>query len=86
MKNKELVDIRVTPEEQSVSPVFEIREWLNTMEAASYLKLSVGELLNLCSSGKVPYYKLGRRNRFLMVELRELLLSQRRGPYGNSKK
>lgn len=59
-------------------------EWLTTEEAARYLRLSVGELRNLTSNGKIPYYKLGRRNRYLKCELRELLQKNKRGvPHGN---
>ena len=59
-------------------------EWLNTDQAADYLCLSSGALRNLTSEGKVPYYKLGQRNRYLLDDLRNLLMSQRRGgSHGN---
>ena len=59
-------------------------EWLSTEQAAAYLKISVPTLLNMSSNGHVPYHKLGRRNRYSLAELRELLLSQKRGGfYGN---
>ena len=54
-------------------------EWLNTDEAAKYLKVSVGSLRNLTSSGKIPYYKFERRNRYRLKDLRDLLLSKKRG-------
>jgi excisionase family DNA binding protein len=54
-------------------------EWLTSREAAEYLKISVGTLLNLTSRGAVPFYKFGRRNRYLKSELRRLLLGQKRG-------
>lgn len=56
-------------------------EWMNTEEAARYLRLSVGALRNLTSSGKVPYHKLGRRNRYLLEDLRKLLFDNRRGAF-----
>lgn len=56
-----------------------IQEWLTTEEAATYLGLTVGALRNMASNGQVPYHKLGRRNRYLLVELRQLLLSNKRG-------
>jgi excisionase family DNA binding protein len=60
------------------------REWLTSEQAADYLGLSVGALRNMTSNGQIPYHKLGRRNRYLRVELRQLLLSQKRGAsYGN---
>jgi excisionase family DNA binding protein len=52
--------------------------WLNTAEAAEYLSTSKGQLLNLVSRGEIPYYKLGRSNRYLKEELDKLLLSTRR--------
>lgn len=55
-------------------------EWLTTEEAAEYLKISVGSLRNMTSNGQVPFYKLARRNRYLKVELREMLLKEKRGP------
>ena len=56
-----------------------IREWMTTEEAAAYLGLTVGALRNMASNGQIPYHKLGRRNRYRVVELRQLLLSQKRG-------
>ncbi len=66
-------------------PLFENqKEWLDSTEAASYLGLSVGSLRNMTSNGHIPHYKLGRRNRYRLEDLRVLLLSQRRGaPNGN---
>jgi excisionase family DNA binding protein len=58
------------------------KEWLTTEEAADYLRISVKSLLNMCSNGKVSYYKWQRRNRYKMTELRELLLKERRGSNG----
>jgi excisionase family DNA binding protein len=55
------------------------REWFSTEEAAEYLRVSSSVLHNLCSQGKVPYCKLGRRNRFRREDLDELLLRNRRG-------
>lgn len=54
-------------------------EWLNTEEAANFLRLSVAELRNKSSNGKVPYYKLGRSNRYRKSELEALLLKNKRG-------
>lgn len=54
-------------------------EWLTTKQAAEYLGLSVGALMNMVSNGHIPYYKLGRRNRYRLVDLRELLLAEKRG-------
>jgi len=54
-------------------------EWMNSEEAAAYLRISPYQLRNLTSNGRVPYYKFGRSNRYLRRELRELLLGQARG-------
>ena len=54
-------------------------EWMNSDEAAAYLRISPYQLRNLTSNGRVPYYKFGRSNRYLRREIRELLLGQARG-------
>jgi excisionase family DNA binding protein len=54
--------------------------FLTTEEAAEYLRISTASLRNLTSSGKITYYKFFGRNRFLLSELKELVLSQKRGP------
>ena len=51
-------------------------EWLTTEEAAKYLKISKGSLLNMVSYKKVKRYKLGRRNRYLKSELFHLLVPE----------
>lgn len=59
-------------------------EWLDTEAAAEYLKISVGSLRNMTSNGLIPYNKLGRRNRYRTEDLRQLLLSNKRGAlHGN---
>lgn len=55
--------------------------WLTTKEAAKYLKVTVGAVRNMTSNGHLPYYKLQGRNRYLLIELRDLLLSQKRGDF-----
>lgn len=62
----------------------EEQEWFTTEEAAEYLRISPASLRNMTSNGLVPYYKLGKRNRYLKDELKKLLLSQRRGPIHDS--
>jgi len=59
-------------------------EWLTTEEAANYLRLSRQTLLNMTSNGQIPYYKLGRSNRYLRSELKRLLLAHSKGTnHGN---
>ncbi len=55
------------------------REWLNSQEAAEYLRVSEATLRNMTSDGKIPFHKLERRNRYRKSELRDLLLRTRRG-------
>lgn len=59
-------------------------EWLTTAEAAGVLKIPEGSLRNLTSNGRIPYYKLGRRNRYLKSDLLKLLLSTRKGEFNGS--
>jgi len=59
-------------------------KWLNSFEAAEYLRISVGALRNMTCNGRLPFYKLGRRNRYLLSDLRNTIMSERRGRiYGN---
>ena len=47
--------------------------WLTTAEAAAYLKISEGHLLNSVSAGKIKYSKLFSENRYLLSDLLDLL-------------
>jgi excisionase family DNA binding protein len=58
-------------------------EWLTTSQAASYLCINERTLHNLTSRGEIPYYKFGRRNRYLKSELRNLLMQNKRGSHGS---
>ena len=58
---------------------FNSSEWLTSIEAAKLLKISIGTLMNMVSSRRIPYYKLGRSNRYLASELMNLLLKSRKG-------
>lgn len=57
-------------------------EWMTACEAANYLKISKSSLYNMCSAGKLNYYKMDdqRRSRFLRRDLDLLLLKNKRGP------
>lgn len=59
-----------------------IERWFTTEEAANFLRISVGSLLNMVSNGQVPYYKLCGRNRYRLDDLRGLLI-QKGGSDGN---
>ncbi len=54
-------------------------DWLTSEEAAAFLRISPATLRNLTSNGKVPFYKFGRSNRYRKSELRNMLLSTRKG-------
>lgn len=53
--------------------------FLSHKEAAEYLRVSEKALYNLCSLGEIPYFKFGRRNRYLAKALRDHVLSEQRG-------
>ena len=55
------------------------REWLTAVEAADYLRVSLGSLRNLTCTNKIPSYKLGKRVRYRVCDLREHLLANKRG-------
>lgn len=57
----------------------EYRKFLTSEEAAEFLRISTSRLMNLTSSGKIPYYKFERSNRYLLSELESYLMSQPRG-------
>ena len=62
----------------------EYKKFLTSEEAASFLRISTSRLMNLTSSGKIPYYKFERSNRYLLSELESYLMSQPRGErHGN---
>ena len=65
--------------EQIITQIPGIDEWLTTEQAARYLGVSAASLRNMTSNGQIPYYKLGKRNRYRLPELRELLLLTRKG-------
>jgi len=73
----ELLDQSVPATNDSSS--LKTEKMMNTTEAADFLGISVGSLRNLVSQGKIPYYKLGRRNRYSRNELTQLLLNNKRG-------
>ncbi len=54
-------------------------EWMNSDEAANYLRIPIGTLRNKTSVGEIPYAKLGRSNRYFRDDLRNLLFSQKKG-------
>lgn len=53
--------------------------WLTTFEASQVLGVSEKSLLNMVHRGLIPFYKLGRRNRYKLSELNELIQKTRKG-------
>lgn len=68
------IDSKIVPDDDGP-------EWLNTVEAADFLRRSPAALRNMTSNGGIPYHKLGRRNRYKRSDLRSLLLQNRRGGF-----
>lgn len=65
---------------QGLRLLFENLIWLNSNEAAVYLRLpSVGALRVLVCQRRIPFYKLGRSLRFKKSELDRLLDASRNG-------
>jgi len=65
---------------QGLKLIFENLMWLNSNEAAAYLRLpSVGMLRVLVCQRRVPFYKLGRSLRFKKSELDRLLDASKNG-------
>ena len=63
---------------RSINELGSLTKWLNTEQAAEFLGVPMGSLRNMTSNGQVPYFKLGRRNRYRLSDLHELLLSGKR--------
>ena len=82
-KNKHLFNANILQQELchlcQASSLVGSERWMCAEEAASYLSISVGALRNLTSTGQVPYYKLGKRNRYLKEELDKMLKKEPRG-------
>jgi excisionase family DNA binding protein len=49
--------------------------WMTTVEAAHYLRVSVGSIKNMVYRGQLLPKKLGRLNRFLKIDLDRTLKS-----------
>ena len=69
----------IKDEENPRSFKIEYDEWMTSKEAANLLKIGVQSLMNMASNGQIPYFKLGRRNRYRRSDLVKLLLANARG-------
>lgn len=74
MNKKQIHINRISGVNETSSFPFELEEeWLNSKEAAAYLKISLKTLMNLCSNGSIQFYKFGRLNRYKKSELIQLI-------------
>jgi len=58
-------------------------KFLTTNQAAEYLGITPAVLRNEVHAGNVPYYKFGRRNRYLKSKLTEMILNKKGECYEN---
>ena len=55
------------------------KEWMNAYEAAEYIGVSYGALRNMTYRREVPFFKMGRRLRFRMEDMRQFILENQFG-------
>ena len=60
-------------EENSSALLFDKLKWMTSKEAASYIRVSVGQLRNMVWRGQIKCYRLKNRLRFLRSDLDKLL-------------
>ncbi len=51
--------------------------WMDSTDAAEYLRISKSRLHNLTSLGHLKYHKMGRSNRYRQKDLDEIISSKR---------
>lgn len=57
-----------------------LEDWLDTEMAAKFFEIDTSTLLNMISNDRsFPYYKLGKRNRYLASELDAYIRKNPRG-------
>lgn len=76
--SEKMLHVTCTPESGSLKNEL---GWMTTEQVAIYLGTSVGQIRNLVSRGLIPYYKLGRSNRYRRSDLDCLIEKQKRGGY-----
>ena len=62
-------------EKHSDEILYDKLKWMNSKDAAVYLRVSVGHLRNLVWQGRVKVYRLSNRLRFLRSDLDWLMLN-----------
>jgi excisionase family DNA binding protein len=61
---------------QNSSPslqLFDNNKWMTSREAASYIRVSVGQIRNMVWRQQIPCYRISNRLRFLRCDLDGLL-------------
>ena len=53
----------------------EVEKWVNLEDIADYLSVSTDTVRNWIKSGKIPYYRAGKRYKFRISEVDEWLKS-----------
>jgi hypothetical protein len=63
---------------------FENLEWMNTEDAARYLRRSVGQIRNMVYRGQITFRKFNSRLYFRKSDLNRVIeFSNNGGPHGN---
>lgn len=65
--------------ELSSAALFDKLKWMTSKEAASYIRVSVGQLRNMVWRGQVNCYRLKNRLRFLRSDLDSIVKSSYKG-------
>jgi hypothetical protein len=80
--------MNLASDQKSIAIDFSYGEWLNTNEAASYLRLlredgtpCVERIRNLVNQRRIPFYKPFGRLLFKKSELKSLIESSRKGGF-----
>lgn len=64
--------------------IFENLEWMNTEDAARYLRRSVGQIRNMVYRGQITFRKFNSRLYFRRSDLNRVIeFSNKGGPHGN---
>lgn len=71
----DVAKIATTINERSSSLLYDNRieqEWLTTIQASLFLGITPNALRIMVCRGQIPFYKLGRRLRFKVLDFRSL--------------
>jgi excisionase family DNA binding protein len=72
------MSVRRNVEESSSTEIFDKLKWMTSREAATYLRLSSGQIRNMVWRGQLAAYRLGNtRLRFLRSDLDRAITSSK---------